>query len=626
MPEVAFVISAGQDYLLRELALTVRHELELQGVPSSLHIGGFPGPRADRVYVLLDPGEYVRIEGEQALPDESILRRTIFLVGQAGSSLANDEHLDLLRRAGVVFAIDHRTVVAMHRVGIPARLLRPGYSRSLDRFDAQAERPIDVMFMGRHSLRRAKHLARAAGVLSRRNCLLQISEDAPNPGGSTSYLAEGRWPLLAKTKVVISLHHHDDDHRFDWCAALDAIHAGAVVVSEHSSGIAPLEVGHHLLVASPDSLPFVAETLLRDEGRLARMREQAYERLSEWVPFALPVSVLRAAAVELVGAPIRPGVSMGRPPHPVDEPQAVDHPSPELRSVRRELSGVKLDLLDLRRKLGRLQETLRSAHGATAVDVVHQSPAWRARRACRLTVVTALRGDREALRFTLDSLLHSRQRDFELVVVDAGSSDRTLRSAQDWMRAHPRVATSLVASAASQSVGAARNIGLDFARSPFCLILDPAQAVTPTCIDVLLGTLGAMPEITFVYPMQEVTGADDAFVTAGGNHLVSFLGWDPARLRHGNYIHPPALIRTDALRSIGGFAVDERLDGLEDFDLWCRMAERGWRGQLVPQELARRAESGSSVSLVSMTPTPGPAGDLIMERAPGLMAGAFAPA
>ncbi len=625
MPEVVFVISGRQHYPLREMALTLQHELELQGTPSSLHVGGFPAARADRVFVLLDPGEYVRIEGEQALPDEPILRRTIFLCGDHGLSLANGDHVDLLRRAGVVFALDHRTVVVMHRVGIPARLLRPGYSRSLDRFDGDADRPIDVMFMGRHSPRRAKYLARAARVLSRRNCLLQVSEDAPSPGGSGSYLAEGRWPLLAQTKVVIDLHH-GEDHRFDWCGALDAIHAGAVVVSEHSSGIAPLEVGEHLLVASPDSLPFVTESLLLDGERLARLREQAYQRLSEWIPFALPASVLRAAVVELVGEPIPPGTAMGTLRPEDVQTRAAEHPAPELRSMRRELSGVKIDLLEVRRRLVRLQEMIGSAEGADRVGLVHQSPAWGARRAALLTVVTALRGDRDALRLTLESLLHSRQRDFELVVTDAGSPGRTLAYARDWMRAHPRVAARLVVPAVSGGVGAARNVALEFSRSPFGLILDPGQGVTPTCLDVLRGTLGAMPDVAFVYPIQEVTAPAGSFSEAGGDYLLSYLGWDRERLRRGNYIHAPALIRIDALRAIGGFAEDERLDGLEDYDLWCRMAERGWRGQLVPQELARRAESNPSASLASVAPVPGPATDLIMERAPTLMAGAFAAA
>ena len=180
---------------------------------------------------------------------------------------------------------------------------------------------------------------------------------------------------------------------------------------------------------APTALPYVTETLLREEDRLARLRTQAHQRLSEWIPFAMPVSVLRAAAVELVGEPVAPGAHMGTL-HPAGaEPAAVDHTAPELRSVRRELGGVKLDVLDLRRRLGPLQEAFGSAGGAAPIEIVHESSAWTARRSSRLTVVMALRGGREPARLALDSLLHSRQRDFELVVVDAGSSERTHRSA-----------------------------------------------------------------------------------------------------------------------------------------------------------------------------------------------------
>ena len=244
MPEVAFVMSGGQHYPLRELAGTLGYELELQTVPSSLHVGGFPEPRSSLVYVLLDPRGYVAAEGEEALPSDAILRRTIFLCVEAPPSHGDDEHIALLRRAGAVFALDPRSAIAMHRLGIPARPIRPGYSKSLDRFDPAAPRPIDIMFLGAHSLRRTKYLSRAARVLSRYNCLLQISAATPSSGDTSSFLAQGRWPLLAQTKVLISLHRGDGS-RFDWRGALDAIHAGAVVVTEASSGITPLVPGEH---------------------------------------------------------------------------------------------------------------------------------------------------------------------------------------------------------------------------------------------------------------------------------------------------------------------------------------------------------------------------------------------
>ncbi len=109
--------------------------------------------------------------------------------------------------------------------------------------------------------------------------------------------------LLGQAKLFINIHMGEDS-RFEWMQALDAIHAGAVIVTEHSSGLAPLVPGQHLITSSPRALPYVAEAVLRDADRLAELRARAYERLSTWLPFALPVAVLRAAVVELVGEPL----------------------------------------------------------------------------------------------------------------------------------------------------------------------------------------------------------------------------------------------------------------------------------------------------------------------------------
>lgn len=576
MPEVAFVMSASQPYPLRELAATLGHELQRQAVPSALHLGAFPEAQPSRVYVLLEPGGYVAAEGEAALPDDSVLRRTVLLCARPLPDPLPEPQLELLRRGGAVFALDQRSVVTLHRAGVAARLMRPGYSASLDHFDPAGPRPIDVMFLGAHTRRRAKYLARAAPVLARHNCLLQLSDATPAVGDTSSYRGESRWAFLAATKIALNLHCGERSE-LEWQRVLDAVHAGAVVVTEHSSAISPLVSGEHLLVASADSLPYVAEALLRDEERLARLRAQAYERLSAWIPFALPVSILRAAVVELVGEPTPAGASLGTlagspappgPPGPEPSPQPEPVPSPEPESQPAPAKRQSIELLD-------------------------QSLAWAARRAPAVTVVTAAGHVPEPVAVTLTSLARSRLRDLELVVVDAAPGAEVRQAVREWMRQHPRVAARLVG-AEEAGLGEARNIGVDFARAPFCLILDAGQELYPRCMDVLVGTLRAMPDAAFVYPMLEVTGDPEGFADAGGDYLLSFLGWDPARLARGAVVHAPYLVRTDHLRRLGGFTADPRLDGREDHDLWCRMADRGWRGQLVPQELARRPAPGSS--------------------------------
>lgn len=314
MPEVAFVSSHGQAAWLRELAQTIAHELRRQAVDPTHHLGGFPEVRPDRVYVLLDPPSYLMGEGEAIAADDWQLRRTVALWTSPVHDDISPAQRALLEQVGAVFVLDQRDLIALQRMGFLPRLLRPGYSSVLDRYDEGASRPIDAVFSGCYSDRRARLLADAAPVLARYDTVIDLWH--PDDLTDTARL-KARRELLAAAKVSLHLHM-DDDPRIEWPAVLDAVHAGAAVVTEQASGIAPLEVGEHLLVSSPVALPFVVEALIRDPARHRCQAAQAYIRLRDWIPFALPIAVLRAAVVELVGEPTPPGAGFAGPSAPAD--------------------------------------------------------------------------------------------------------------------------------------------------------------------------------------------------------------------------------------------------------------------------------------------------------------------
>ncbi len=151
---------------------------------------------------------YVVNEGEEALPSHGILRRTIFVcTGHRPRASRKRCRPAAQGRRGV----RSRPARWWRCIGWASRpgCIRPGYSKALDRFDPTAPRPIDVLFLGAHSLRRTKYLSRAARVLSRHNCVLQVSEDTPNAGDSQ--LPTGGGPLAAAGpgEGLISLHRDE---------------------------------------------------------------------------------------------------------------------------------------------------------------------------------------------------------------------------------------------------------------------------------------------------------------------------------------------------------------------------------------------------------------------------------
>jgi len=95
------------------------------------------------------------------------------------------------------------------------------------------------------------------------------------------------------------------------------------------------------------------------------------------------------------------------------------------------------------------------------------------------------------------------------------------------------------------------------------------------------------------------------------------LPWEPQRLTRQNWIDAPALIWRRQLVELGGYSTDPRLHGLEDFDLWCRIASASLRGAHVPQVLAWHppGENASPRDVASLPPG---VSALIRERSPGL--------
>jgi glycosyltransferase involved in cell wall biosynthesis len=256
------------------------------------------------------------------------------------------------------------------------------------------------------------------------------------------------------------------------------------------------------------------------------------------------------------------------------------------------LKKLVLGQMDLVRRVAAQQ--LAADHDSLAeLEVAARTPAYE-RTSPRVSVLVPLYNHAEEVSDALASVVASELGDLEVVVLDDASTDGSAASVVDFLLGHPFLPALLLRHPVNRGLGRTRNDLVARARGELVFMLDADNEVYPTALSRLVAALDADPGAFFAYSMLEEHEDGES------DMLRSCLPWDPERLAEQNYIDAMSLLRRDELVAIGGYTEDLRLHGWEDYDLWCRCLERGLRGVLVPQILARYRRAGHSM-LVSVT-------------------------
>jgi glycosyltransferase involved in cell wall biosynthesis len=185
----------------------------------------------------------------------------------------------------------------------------------------------------------------------------------------------------------------------------------------------------------------------------------------------------------------------------------------------------------------------------------------------QISVITPVYNGENTIRETIASVLDQTFADFELIVIDDGSTDGTLEAIASFD--DPRIR---VFSYANAGQGKSRNRGIELAEGNSIAFIDADDLWTPDKLEAQWQALQANSEAAVAYSWTDHIDENGQFLRPGP-HL-SFNGdvWEPLVLADfiGSGSNP--LIRTEALKQVGGF--EPSLPPAEDWDLWLRLAKR----------------------------------------------------
>ncbi len=178
-----------------------------------------------------------------------------------------------------------------------------------------------------------------------------------------------------------------------------------------------------------------------------------------------------------------------------------------------------------------------------------------------VTVVIPCYNQAHFLGEAIESVLSQSYPNFEIIVVDDGSTDKTSEVASRYQEVR-------LVRQENQGLPGARNTGMGHSRGEYVVFLDADDRLLPEALEVGVKELGAHPKCAFVFGYHNNIATDGSPLPTSHpphNEPDQYLA-----LLHRCYIRMHAVMyRRAVFDSVGGF--DTSLSASEDYDMYLRI-------------------------------------------------------
>ena len=189
----------------------------------------------------------------------------------------------------------------------------------------------------------------------------------------------------------------------------------------------------------------------------------------------------------------------------------------------------------------------------------------------RVSVVIPAYNAQRYLRESVESVLQQSFKDFECIVVDDGSTDRTPAIIDELAARDPRVRRLTIEHG---GIVKGLNAGVEAARGQYIVRTDADDICLPNRFERQVRFLDDHPDC--VLAGSKVTLVDPYNSTLWDVEVKANHEQIEAELLRGNgwaVIHPSTLLRRDAMLAVGGYRAE--YEWVEDLDLFLRMGQIG---------------------------------------------------
>lgn len=167
----------------------------------------------------------------------------------------------------------------------------------------------------------------------------------------------------------------------------------------------------------------------------------------------------------------------------------------------------------------------------------------------------------------IESVLIQSYPDWELCIADDASPNKeVVKLIRSYAAKDKRI--KLVARKTNGHISEATNSAIKIAKGEFIALLDHDDVLWPNALFEVVKVINKQPDVDFIY------SDEDKIDETGLIHSYPFFkpDWSPEFLESCNYITHFSCLRTELVRSVGGFR--KGYEGAQDWDLFLRVSEK----------------------------------------------------
>jgi len=181
-------------------------------------------------------------------------------------------------------------------------------------------------------------------------------------------------------------------------------------------------------------------------------------------------------------------------------------------------------------------------------------------------VLPTYNGENSGLDASIESCLNQTYRNFELIIVNDGSTDRTEEIVREWLDKDERI--KLINHGVNKNLPTALNTGFAAAKGDYLTWTSDDNQYKPKALQRMLETLQENPDVDMVYcDYEKVVTMEQDFIGHGTRGIVD----DPGELiNFGGVVCGCFLYKKEVRELVGDYNTDYFM--AEDYEYWLRVA------------------------------------------------------